>query len=154
MFELILIVFALILLNGFFAMSEMSVMTSRKSRLKQMSATSKRAERALALAEKPENFLSTVQIGITVIGVLTGFLGGEALGEAIAAGIQGLMPGFTYAGAVGKAPKSTMGKSSSAPRLTCTSASTCGAMCLSRLTMIDVTAYSAPAPRASARPCR
>jgi len=102
-FELILIVFALILLNGFFAMSEMSVMTSRKSRLKQMSSTSKRAERALALAEKPENFLSTVQIGITVIGVLTGFLGGEALGEAIATWIQGLMPGFAYAGALGKA---------------------------------------------------
>ena len=103
MFELILIVFALILLNGFFAMSEMSVMTSRKSRLKQMSTSSKRAERALALAEKPENFLSTVQIGITVIGVLTGFLGGEALGEAIATWIQGLMPGFAYAGALGKA---------------------------------------------------
>ena len=103
MFELILIVFALILLNGFFAMSEMSVMTSRKSRLKQMAASSKRAAHALALSEKPENFLSTVQIGITVIGVLTGFLGGEALGEAIAAWIQGLMPGFAYAGALGKA---------------------------------------------------
>jgi len=101
--ELILIVFALILLNGFFAMSEMSVMTSRKSRLKQMAASSKRAAKALELSEKPENFLSTVQIGITVIGVLTGFLGGEALGEAIAGWIQGLMPGFAYAGWVGKA---------------------------------------------------
>ena len=47
MFEMILIVFALVLLNGFFAMSEMSVMTSRKSRLKQMAATSKRAAKAL-----------------------------------------------------------------------------------------------------------
>ena len=103
MLELILIVFALILLNGFFAMSEMSVMTSRKSRLKQMAASSKRAAKALELSEKPENFLSTVQIGITVIGVLTGFLGGEALGEAIAGWIQGLMPGFAYAGWVGKA---------------------------------------------------
>ena len=48
MFELI-IVLALILLNGFFAMSEMSVMTSRKSRLKQMAGSRKRAERAAAL---------------------------------------------------------------------------------------------------------
>ena len=103
MFEMILIVFALILLNGFFAMSEMSVMTSRKSRLKQMASSSKRAAHALALSEKPESFLSTVQIGITVIGVLTGFLGGEALGEAIAAWLQGLMPGFAYAGGIGKA---------------------------------------------------
>ncbi|WP_099529877.1 hemolysin family protein [Stenotrophomonas maltophilia] len=100
---MILIVFALVLLNGFFAMSEMSVMTSRKSRLKQMAATSKRAAKALELSEKPESFLSTVQIGITVIGVLTGYLGGEALGEAFAGWIQGLMPGFAYAGNIGTA---------------------------------------------------
>ena len=103
MFELILIVFALILLNGFFAMSEMSVMTSRKSRLKQMAASSRRAAKALELSEKPESFLSTVQIGITVIGVLTGFLGGDAIGEAIASWLQELMPGFGYAEWVGKA---------------------------------------------------
>lgn len=101
MFEL-LVVLALVLLNGFFAMSEMSVMTSRKSRLKQMASSSKRAARALELSEKPENFLSTVQIGITLIGVLTGLFGGEAIGEAIAAWIQGLAPGFAYASGVGK----------------------------------------------------
>lgn len=99
---MILIVFALVLLNGFFAMSEMSVMTSRKSRLKQMAATSKRAAKALEL-EKPESFLSTVQIGITVIGVLTGYLGGDAIGDAIAGWLQGLMPGFAYAREVGTA---------------------------------------------------
>nr|WP_220485012.1 hemolysin family protein [Stenotrophomonas lacuserhaii] len=101
-FELI-IVLALILLNGFFAMSEMSVMTSRKSRLKQMAATSKRAERALELSEKPESFLSTVQIGITLIGILTGVFGGEAIGLAIAAWLHDLFPGFAYANQVGKA---------------------------------------------------
>lgn len=101
-FELI-IVLALILLNGFFAMSEMSVMTSRKSRLKQMAATSKRAERALELSEKPESFLSTVQIGITLIGILTGVFGGEAIGLAIAAWVHDLFPGFAYANQVGKA---------------------------------------------------
>ena len=101
-FELI-IVLALILLNGFFAMSEMSVMTSRKSRLKQMAATSKRAERALELSEKPESFLSTVQIGITLIGILTGVFGGEAIGLAIATWLHELFPGFAYASQVGKA---------------------------------------------------
>nr|WP_276540729.1 hemolysin family protein [Stenotrophomonas chelatiphaga] len=98
-----IIVLALILLNGFFAMSEMSVMTSRKSRLKQMAATSKRAERALELSEKPESFLSTVQIGITLIGILTGVFGGEAIGLAIAAWLHELFPGFAYANQVGKA---------------------------------------------------
>ena len=44
-----------------------------------------------------------MQIGITVIGVLTGYLGGEALGEAFAGWIQGLMPGFAYAGNIGTA---------------------------------------------------
>jgi len=88
----LLIVLALILLNGFFAMSEMSVMTSRKSRLKQQAQNSSRARRALALAEKPENFLSTVQIGITLIGVLTGLFGGEALGRSIAGWIEQVIP--------------------------------------------------------------
>jgi len=101
-FELI-IVLALILLNGFFAMSEMSVMTSRKSRLKQMAGSSKRAERALALSEKPESFLSTVQIGITLIGILTGVFGGEAIGLAIAEWLHGVFPAFAYASEVGKA---------------------------------------------------
>ncbi len=91
MLELI-IVFALVLLNGFFAMSEMSVMTSRKSRLKQMAQTSQRAQRALDLSEKPENFLSTVQIGITLIGVLTGTFGGDAIGSAIGGWLASTIP--------------------------------------------------------------
>ncbi|WP_236685964.1 hemolysin family protein [Pseudoxanthomonas suwonensis] len=76
-------------------MSEMSVMTSRKSRLKQMAASSKRSAKALDLSEKPENFLSTVQIGITVIGILTGLLGGEAIGLAIGARLQSLFPALS-----------------------------------------------------------
>ncbi len=91
----LLIVLALILLNGFFAMSEMSVMTSRKSRLKQLALSSKRAAKALALAEKPESFLSTVQIGITLIGILTGLFGGEAIGLAIAGWLQGMFPSLS-----------------------------------------------------------
>ncbi len=101
-FEL-LIVLALILLNGFFAMSEMSVMTSRKSRLKQMAATSKRAAKALELSEKPESFLSTVQIGITLIGILTGVYGGESIGTAIGQWLNGVFPSFAYSEKVGMA---------------------------------------------------
>ena len=79
----LLIVLALILLNGFFALSEMSVITSRKARLKQLAETSRGARTALELSEHPERFLSTVQVGITMIGIVTGFFGGEAWGESI-----------------------------------------------------------------------
>ncbi|HHW4680338.1 MAG TPA: hemolysin family protein [Xylella taiwanensis] len=102
MFEL-LIVIALIFLNGFFAMSEMSLMTSRKSRLKQMANSSKHAAKALALAKSPENFLSTVQIGITLIGILTGLFGGDAIGVAIGQWLATLTPGLgEYVSIIGK----------------------------------------------------
>ena len=98
----LLIVLALVLLNGFFAMSEMSVMTSRKSRLKQLAQSSKPAAKALALSEKPEAFLSTVQIGITLIGILTGLFGGESIGLAIAGVIEGSFPSLDpYAEKIG-----------------------------------------------------
>ena len=84
----LLVVVALILLNGFFAMSEMAVMTSRKLRLKQLAEDpdnpSRGARKALALAEHPDNLLSTVQIGITGIAILTGVLGGDSIGDKIA----------------------------------------------------------------------
>ena len=96
MFELVLVVFALILLNAFFAMSEMALMTSRKLRLKQMAEDPvhpKRGARvALALAEHPDNLLSTIQIGISLITILTGVLGGDAIGEVIAHWLSGLLP--------------------------------------------------------------
>jgi putative hemolysin len=88
----LLIVLALIALNAFFAMSEMALVTARKSRLRQMAETSRGARYALALAEHPDNLLSTVQIGITLIGVLTGVFGGEAIGLLIAGWIDGMLP--------------------------------------------------------------
>ena len=84
------IVLFLIICNGFFALSEMSVVASRKPKLRQMAQDSRRAEAALALAEHPERFLSTVQVGITSIGILTGMFGGDALGDGIAAAITPL----------------------------------------------------------------
>src|SRR5690606_18172572 len=78
--------------NAFFAMSEMALMTSRKIRLKQMSDTSRGARKALALAEQPDNLLSTVQIGITLIAILTGMLGGDSIGGKIAAWFTDSLP--------------------------------------------------------------
>ncbi|MGQ4583836.1 CNNM domain-containing protein [Lysobacter sp. F60174L2] len=102
----ILIVLALIVLNAFFAMSEMALMTSRKLRLKQLAEDpahpSRAARKALALAEHPDNLLSTVQVGITLIGVLTGLFGGEAIGLVIAGWIDGLWAGAReYAEGIG-----------------------------------------------------
>jgi len=78
------IVFLLVLFNGFFAMSEMAVLTSRKSRLKQMATTSRGAAKALKLAEHPESFLSAVQLWISLLSLLLGFFGGEQFGDKIA----------------------------------------------------------------------
>ncbi len=78
------VVIVLILVNGFFALSEMALMTSRKLKLKQMGEHSRGARKALALAEHPDNLLSTIQVGITTIGVLNGLFGGKAIGLAIA----------------------------------------------------------------------
>ncbi|TYT27310.1 HlyC/CorC family transporter [Luteimonas viscosa] len=82
MFEFV-IVLVLIACNAFFALSEMSVVTSRKQRLRQLAPGHRGASKALELAEHPERFLSTVQVGITLIGILTGMFGGDAIGAAI-----------------------------------------------------------------------
>jgi putative hemolysin len=88
----LLIVLLLVVLNGFFALSEMALMTSRKLRLKQLAETSRGARKALELADHPDNLLSTVQVGITLIGVLTGVFGGEAIGLAIAGWLRDVLP--------------------------------------------------------------
>jgi putative hemolysin len=77
----ILIVVALIALNGALAMSELAVVSARPARLKgQAEAGSRRAQVALDLAADPGRFLSTVQIGITLVGVLSGAFSGATLG--------------------------------------------------------------------------
>ena len=90
------IVLLLIALNGFFALSEMALMTSRKLRLKQMAedpdAPRRGARKALALATHPDNLLSTVQVGITLIGILTGVFGGDAIGLKIADWLHQVWP--------------------------------------------------------------
>jgi putative hemolysin len=81
----ILVILGLVLLNGFFAMSELAVVSSRKIRLKTMvRAGVPGARSALALAEEPGTFLPTVQVGITLIGVLAGAFSGATVAGKLA----------------------------------------------------------------------
>ena len=78
------IVLLLILLNGFFAMAEIALVSARPARLQPMAAQGSRgAEAALELKSDPSRLLATVQIGITIIAVLSGTLGEATLGEAL-----------------------------------------------------------------------
>ena len=82
----LLIIFILILLNGVFSMSEIALVSSRKFKLE--SAAKKgnaNAKKALEFANNPNTFLSTVQIGITLIGILTGIYSGEKITEDVKA---------------------------------------------------------------------
>lgn len=76
----LLIILLLVLLNGLFSMTEIALVSARKSSLSAESKRgSKSAKRALELAAEPDRFLSTVQIGITLIGILTGIYSGSKL---------------------------------------------------------------------------
>ncbi len=87
----ILIVLFLILLNGALAMSELAVVSARPVRLKtRADAGSRGAATALQLASDPGRFLSTVQIGITLVGVLAGAFSGATLGARLAAWLEGM----------------------------------------------------------------
>jgi len=99
----LLLVLVLSLANAFFALSEMSVVASRKSRLKAMARESRRARVALQLAESPERFLSTVQVGMTLIILVTGAIAGDQLGEHFTALLHGGGPAWLepYARAAG-----------------------------------------------------
>lgn len=100
----IVIVVVLVCVNGLLAMSELAVVSSRPARLKGMIERKvKGADRALALGANPGRFLSTVQIGITLVGVLSGAFSGATLGERLAGVLAtaGLSPGAASAFGVG-----------------------------------------------------
>lgn len=81
----LIVIGILILLNGFFALSEIALVSSKPARLEQMKTKGKKgAKTALRLLEKSENFLSAVQVGITLIGIITGVYGGLNIAEDIA----------------------------------------------------------------------
>ncbi|WP_153159421.1 hemolysin family protein [Zoogloea sp. 1C4] len=80
----LLLIVLLILLNGVFAMSEMAVVSSRKARLQNLSDDgSLGAEAALKLHQEPSSFLSTIQVGITLVGILSGAIGEAALADPL-----------------------------------------------------------------------
>ncbi len=101
--ELLIILF-LVLINGVFSMSEIALVSSRKSRLESSArAGDKNAKAALDLANSPNRFLSTVQIGITLIGILTGVYSGDKITndlEAFLGTIQLIAP-YKHSMAVG-----------------------------------------------------
>jgi putative hemolysin len=85
----ITIILLLVIANGLFAMSEIATVSARKARLQQMANKGdKRAQVALELANSPNRFLSTVQIGITSIGILAGAFGGATLAAKLAVVLQ------------------------------------------------------------------
>ena len=82
----VIIIVVLLVINGVFAMSEMAVVAAKKVRLEQRADDGNRgAQAALALAAEPTQFLSTVQVGITLVGVLAGAFGGATISEKLAA---------------------------------------------------------------------
>jgi putative hemolysin len=86
----LLIALALIALNGVFALSELAVVSARKVRLKTMADAGRPGARtALALGEEPGRFLSTVQIGITLVGILAGAFSGAALSQSFDTVLEG-----------------------------------------------------------------
>ena len=86
----VILILALIALNGVFAMSELAIVSSREARLKAMAKSGSAGARvALDLAADPGRFLSTVQIGITLIGILAGAYSGASLGGPLAQRLVG-----------------------------------------------------------------
>ncbi|MBW4560526.1 MAG: hemolysin family protein [Mojavia pulchra JT2-VF2] len=88
------IILVLIIANGVFSMSEMAIVSARKVRLQQLANQGDlKARAALKLAESPNQFFSTIQIGITLIGILTGAFGGATIGSKLAVYLK-LVPFF------------------------------------------------------------
>ncbi len=80
----LLVILLLTALNGFFSLSEIALVSTNKARLDQLAAKgNRRARIALRLLERPEHFLSAVQVGITLIGVVSGAFGGVALADDV-----------------------------------------------------------------------
>ncbi|CAO1654576.1 DNA-binding protein [Parasphingorhabdus sp. NYA22] len=96
------IIIVLVLINGVFAMSELAIVSARKAQLHGLADRgSKRAKAALRLASDPGKFLSTVQIGITLIGIIAGAYSGASLGGPVAERLQVLGMGQELSGTVG-----------------------------------------------------
>jgi putative hemolysin len=93
----ILVILLLILLNGLFALAEIAILSARRARLIQLEAQGVRgAKAALSLSEHSTRFLSTIQSGITLIGVLAGAFGGATLADELNVLLEQILPGWSY----------------------------------------------------------
>lgn len=100
----ITVILALVIVNGLFAMSELAVVSARKARLQDRANRGSRGARAaLTLAAAPDRFLSTVQIGITLVGVLAGAFGGQTIARLIGAELRQIEALAPYSDAIGLA---------------------------------------------------
>jgi hypothetical protein len=121
----IVVVLLLLVANGVFAMSEISIVAARKVRLQQRADDGdKRAAVALALAHAPSQFLSTVQVGISLVGVLAGAYGGATIAEPLQVTFEGIpliAPTRAVCRSASSSPSSPISRSSSAS--SCRSAS-------------------------------
>jgi putative hemolysin len=98
----ITIIFLLLIVNGIFAMSEIAIITARKARLQQRAESGDhKAKQALDLASNPNQFLSTVQIGITLVGILAGAFGGATIAEELGAYLSKVTFLAPYSEAIG-----------------------------------------------------
>jgi putative hemolysin len=98
----VVLIACLLVLNGLLAMSEIAIVSARKARLRQQADSGDLgAAAALALAEEPTRFLSTVQVGITLVGILAGAFGGATIAEQIGAALQTYPPLAPYGEAIG-----------------------------------------------------
>lgn len=97
----VLFIFLLIIANGVFAMSEIAVVSARKIRLEQWAKRGNtKARAALKLVNSPNNFLSTVQIGITLIGILSGAIGGATIALRLKTFLDSVPPLNVYSEAI------------------------------------------------------
>ncbi len=95
-------IFLLLVVNGVFAMTEIAVVSARKARLRRLADEGDdRAQAALDLAHSPNRFLSTVQIGITLVGVMAGAFGGATIAEKIRDALQPVPALAPYGEAIG-----------------------------------------------------
>lgn len=97
----IIILLLLIIANGIFSMSEIAIVSARKALLKQHAEEGdSSAQKALELAEEPTEFLSTIQVGITLIGILVGAYAGATLSENLAEYLEMISPLAPYSNAL------------------------------------------------------
>jgi putative hemolysin len=97
----ILVIFLLLLANGMFAMSEIAIVSARKARLQQLAEGGNRGARAaLALLGDPNQFLATIQVGITLIGILAGAFGGATIAEGLASRLKAIPSVEPYSHAI------------------------------------------------------